>query len=337
MGQTIYIDDIKVEGPMVNDTGIRMLADNSLTGNVMVTGVIGKGSYQNTWSGDWHSEAYDDYALLAAKLAADAKTLDVRGAGRWDEDWDVIKAKCPDLKIILSDDDIAFQTIDENKECRVVPASDVTVTLNRLMPADYWNTFCVPFSMTATQVTEAFGSGTRITKMKSVEGNVMYFEDAATIEAGVPCLVKPATTTGSTITVSGVTITDHTAQSVGNGSFKFIGTYSPVDLATDGTNLFLTTDGHLAKPAAATNTMKGMRAYFQVPVNINARIVFDDGTTTGVEELMNSTVGKSTSSYDLLGRKMVCPAEGFLIPRGYKNCSVQKGMIIKNGKKYIVK
>lgn len=116
VGQTIYIDDIKVEGPMVNGMGVRTVADNSLTGDVVVTGVIGKGSYQNTWSGDWHPETYDDYALLAAKLSANAETLDVRGAGRWDEDWDVIRAKCPEIKIILSDDDVTgIEAIENNK------------------------------------------------------------------------------------------------------------------------------------------------------------------------------------------------------------------------------
>lgn len=116
VGQTIYIDDIKVEGPMVNGMGVRTVADNSLTGDVVVTGVIGKGSYQNTWSGDWHPETYDDYALLAAKLSANAETLDVRGAGRWDEDWNVIRAKCPDIKIILSDDDVTgIEAIENNK------------------------------------------------------------------------------------------------------------------------------------------------------------------------------------------------------------------------------
>ena len=104
-GKTIYIDDIKVEGPMVNDMGVRAMPDNSLTGDVVVTGVIGKGTYQNTWDGDWHSEAYDDYAVLASKLASDALTLDVRGAGRWNEDWDVIRAKCPGIKIIQTDEE----------------------------------------------------------------------------------------------------------------------------------------------------------------------------------------------------------------------------------------
>lgn len=105
-GKTIYIDDIKVEGTMVDDKGVLAYADNSLDGDIVVTGVIGKGTYQCTWDGDWHPQAYDDYALLAAKLAPTAKTLDVRGAGRWDEDWDVIKTKCPEIKIILTDDDV---------------------------------------------------------------------------------------------------------------------------------------------------------------------------------------------------------------------------------------
>jgi hypothetical protein len=101
-GKTIYIDDIKVEGPMVNDMGVRAMPDNSLTGDVVVTGVIGKGTYQNTWDGDWHSEAYDDYAVLASKLASTCTKLDVSEAGRWEEDWTAIQAKCPGIKIVFN-------------------------------------------------------------------------------------------------------------------------------------------------------------------------------------------------------------------------------------------
>lgn len=104
-GEVIYIDDIKVEGPMVNDAAVRALADNSLDGEVVVTGVIGKGTYQNTWDGDWHPEAYDDYALLAAKLAPTATSLDVRGAAMWEKDWSAIQAKCLNIKIIETDGD----------------------------------------------------------------------------------------------------------------------------------------------------------------------------------------------------------------------------------------
>ena len=98
-GKTFYVDDIKFEGTMVNGKGILACTDNSLTGEVKVTGVIGKGTYQCTWDGDWHPEAYDDYALLAKKLAPTATVLDVSEAGRWDEDWTAIQAKCPGIEI----------------------------------------------------------------------------------------------------------------------------------------------------------------------------------------------------------------------------------------------
>ena len=68
-----------------------------------MSGVIGKGSYQCTWNGDWHPESYNDYALLAAKLAPTATKLDVSSAARWDEDWDVIKSKCPSIEIVTEE------------------------------------------------------------------------------------------------------------------------------------------------------------------------------------------------------------------------------------------
>jgi hypothetical protein len=99
-----------------------------------------------------------------------------------------------------------------------------------------------------------------------------------------------------------------------------VGTYSPVDLATDGTNLFLTTSGTLAKPTDTGYTMKGMRAYFQVPANSNARIVFDDGTTTAISDVMRGTKA-GNRMYDLGGRQK----------------SQSKGIVIRDGKKYNIK
>ena len=112
-GKTFYVDDIKFEGTMVNDMGILTCPDNSLTGEVKVTGVIGKGTYQCTWNGEWHGEAYDDYALLAKKLASTATVLDVSKADRWDEDWTAIKAKCPN--IVIRTNATAISTVNAEK------------------------------------------------------------------------------------------------------------------------------------------------------------------------------------------------------------------------------
>ena len=100
VGQVVYIDDIKFEEPMVNGKGIRFYPDNSLAAEVKVTGVIGKGKYQNTWVSPWKEETYDDYALIAQKLAPTATKLDVSEAGRWDEDWSAIQAKCSGINIV---------------------------------------------------------------------------------------------------------------------------------------------------------------------------------------------------------------------------------------------
>ena len=101
-GKTIYIDDIQLNGPMVNGMGVRSYADNSLTGEVKVTGNIETGHYQNTWDGDWHGEDFSDYDLIAAKLAADATVLDVTGSTYESPVWDVINAKCPNITIKLN-------------------------------------------------------------------------------------------------------------------------------------------------------------------------------------------------------------------------------------------
>ena len=89
-GRTFYVDDIKLEGTMVNGKGILACADNSLTGEV------------------------DDYALLAKKLASTATVLDVSEAGRWDEDWTAIQAKCPG--IVIRTDATGIANVEKSQE-----------------------------------------------------------------------------------------------------------------------------------------------------------------------------------------------------------------------------
>ncbi len=105
-GKTIYIDDIQLNGPMVNGMGVRSYADNSLTGEVKVTGNIEVGHYQNTWDGDWHGEDFSDYDLIATKLAADVTVLDVTEAKYGNPVWDAINAKCPNITIKQNTTDV---------------------------------------------------------------------------------------------------------------------------------------------------------------------------------------------------------------------------------------
>ena len=223
--------------------------------------------------------------------------------------------------------DIAY-TINEDKENAAVDADNANVALTRTLSSKYWNTFCVPFTMTAEQVAATFGEGTKITKFNGkVDGTTMNFEASTTIDAGVPYLIKPAQTTTNP-RISGVTLTAAEAKAVisANG-YAFCGTYSPKALATDGTDLFVTREGKLNKPTAKGNTIKGMRAYITVPAGSDAKTIMLNiaGTLVGIDEVVteNADNGKI---YNLNGQYV-----------GNNADSLSKGLYIKNGKKVIIK
>lgn len=223
--------------------------------------------------------------------------------------------------------DIAY-TINEDKENAAVDADNANVALTRTLSSEYWNTFCVPFTMTAEQVAATFGEGTKITKFDgTVNGTIMNFEASTTIDAGVPYLIKPAQTTTNP-RISGVILTADEAKAVNSANgYAFCGTYSPKALATDGTELFVTTEGKLNKPTAKGNTIKGMRAYITVPAGSDAKTIMLNiaGTLVGIDEVVteNADNGKI---YNLNGQYV-----------GNNADSLSKGLYIKNGKKVIIK
>ena len=96
-------------------------------------------------------------------------------------------------------------------------------------------------------------------------------------------------------------------------------------MKTNGTELFLNAAGKFVAPAAATNTMKGFRAYFMVPsgasaaaININI-----DGETTGINNIeTEATVNGKV--YNLNGQYVGNSLNG-----------LKKGIYVVNGKKVI--
>lgn len=218
---------------------------------------------------------------------------------------------------------------EENSGASIVSAEgNASVALTRTLSSEYWNTFCVPFSMTVEQVAATFGEGTKITEFDgTVDGTIMNFEESATIEAGVPYLIKPAQTTTNP-RISGVTLTAAEAKAVNSANgYAFCGTYSPKALATDGTDLFVTTEGKLNMPTAEGNTIKGMRAYITVPAGSDVKTIMLNiaGTLVGIDEIVteNADNGKI---YNLNGQYV-----------GNNADSLNKGLYIKNGKKVIIK
>ena len=205
--------------------------------------------------------------------------------------------------------------VDEDKDF-YLPESNIenaTVRLKRTLSKDYWNTFAVPFEISGANAFDA-----NIREFDSVEGNTMVFKAASKIEAGVPYLIKPSEDIVNP-TYSNVTLSYQPAKGIVRGDYRFVATYVPKELATDKTELFLTTDGKLGYPTSASEaTLKGMRAYIQVPANANVALFVDgEGTITGIEEIDNSQL-TIDNVYNLNGQRVTQPRKGLFIVNGKK-------------------
>ena len=207
--------------------------------------------------------------------------------------------------------------------------NNVDVQLERTLSPEYWNTFCVPFTISADVIKEKFGEGTQVCTFGSMEGTVMNFAHSTSIEAGKPYIVKPTKEVVNP-SFTGVNIEATAAKQVGANGYFMQGIYSvKTDLTTDGTNLFLGDGNKFYKPLGTTTTkMKGMRAYFIVPqgTNFAALRANIDGATTAIDEFA-TVVEQPTDNriYNLQGQFVGTSFEGL------------HGVYVQNGKKVLVK
>ena len=195
-----------------------------------------------------------------------------------------------------------------------------TVKTVRTLKANIWNTLCLPFDVNMSVLETALGTGNNIELRTysnyDAENKVMNFEvaDNATIEAGKPFLIKLNSEVVNP-TFTGVTIKNVAAKTIESNGVSFVGTYSPVELNTDGTNLFITIVNELAKPTATGNKMPGLRAYITVPSNFDfndARLFLDDEATS-INSIGTQKATNSATLYNLQGQRVKHPRSGLYI------------------------
>jgi hypothetical protein len=223
-------------------------------------------------------------------------------------------------------DDVALKevikqpTIDEAQDNSVALADaegyNANVTLKRTLREGIWNTLCLPFSFRASMIADA-----ELKVLTSVEDGVYTFTPATTVAAGEPFLIRVSSTVANP-TFDNVTMACTEPQAKTYGSYSLNGTFSSQDLATDGSQLFLATDGQLYCPDPADYQLGGLRAYFVVPVNQQARVVLSDEVPTAIH--VAGTDRCQDLVYDLYGRRV-------------DSESLSRGIYVKNGKKLIFK
>ena len=154
---------------------------------------------------------------------------------------------------------------------------------------DYY-TLCLPFDLTAEQVTAAFGTCTLHKLVSStLNGSEinLNFEEVDHVEAGVPYLFLPAADI-ATCYFPNVTIDAEASTTVNTTYFRMTGIYNPTALTSE--DYFLGADNYLT-PANDENPLRPFRAYFQIlagaPANAPAKVVFGPHHATGIDPIVD--------------------------------------------------
>lgn len=190
------------------------------------------------------------------------------------------------------------------------------------------NTICLPFNVEASDFGSVFGDAdAKAYQFIGVEDNKLRFEEATSIEAGVPYLltVAQAHEMGNVGKVD-ILVEEPKAVTVDGVTFK--GTFNVKVL--DEKNLFLGKDGNLKVPASTegdNNKLKGMRAFFVLPeATQTAYSLSFGGETTGIQAIEGEKAVKAQGVYTISGVKVAD-----------NTAKLAKGLYIVNGKKFIQK
>ena len=311
---------------MVNDYAVRALEDGSLNDKqIIVTGSLSKGNYQNTWDGDWHTEAYDDYSVLLSKLSANVGFINFAGEGQYakvaDGDSDQLRQKNPNL-LILSPVDffVTDNVIRWDGEKNNTPKMLLNEEYPFYTPIDFHadeveltrnvqagkNFFVLPFWASAADL----GAKKVYTHKEGVTFKMDTDEYNANGFAGgnVPFLADFEEGTDKlTFTDKGVCTTPESFEGT------FLGVYAP----TTAEGMYdVDAQGNLLQLGGEDKVMSFHALLSEKPEE--ATTVLIDGEETGINAVLNAPGVTDTHVYTLDGREVAHPAKGVYIINGKK-------------------
>ncbi len=228
--------------------------------------------------------------------------------------------------------------LDEKDETYEAPVGEkhVDVTLTRsLKSGDKWNTFCVPFDMTAEQLAENHITEVRTLKETSeVQGEAitLFFDKVDEIKASVPCLVKVGEDYTGTISMKNITVNAAEPGSLlSTPGITMQGNYAAMNVPQGA--FFI--NNNVFYEADVTNvSLKGFRAYITIEepaIEVNRMLINIDGEVTGIEEVLGSeTSDEAVDVYTLSGVKMKSG-----VKRSEALDGLQRGIYVVNGEKVV--
>ena len=198
--------------------------------------------------------------------------------------------------------------------------------VTRIIKAGAHASICVPFAITSVPkglyVWEATNYDTK--------NNIINFSKAVEVPGNFPCILRNTTdqdielnwTWTGDINFGNYVGKDANTRKLGDTDVYFCGNWKEA-LVTDGTQWIVKNDGIHASVVKAKGTkISPFRAYFTgIPEGASAKLNFIDGEATGINGV-NAEAAADGTIYNLAGQKV---------------SAAYKGIVIMNGKKYLVK
>ena len=217
---------------------------------------------------------------------------------------------------------------DAESTIKGIVGENKTLALNRTFNPSQLYTMCLPFDLSKDMITEIFGNETKVYSYDGYQNGELSFSIVKEVKAGMPFLMRSEYYVEQP-TFAGVTVESTTAQTVGGGEWDLCGTFGSYELAADGTQLFLTADGTLAKPKVGSQKMRGFRCYLKKATgtaNASAQLpsVTIDGETNAIKTAEYAAPTSGTTAYSLSGMKLNAGCK-----------TANGGIMIIDGKKFI--
>lgn len=306
---------------------------------------------------DEQYSAYSDIIFIAC---------DVDGDGMYNDRVFMIEPAQSDYlsaNEAFSNDKVLFLANSASNATEISNASgkvcNVTLGGRALYRDGNWNTLCLPFNLSETELANnncPLKGATIMTLTDSSNNSfdestgtlTIDFKTMTEMKAGYAYLVKWANGTSSTSPISNPTFWDVTVNST-TGNFnpsyvEFIGITSPLNIYDEQkTKLYLGEDNTLYYPTDPNFTVNSFRGYFQLKDGLTAgtpttsgetpvrafSLDFGDGTTGITTTNFTNDTNSSEEWYTIDGRKIVNSKS--------VNSQLPKGLYIHQGKKIIIK
>lgn len=247
--------------------------------------------------------------------------------------------KCSQCGAVVLSDDIDCAT-----DLALIQGSAPVVYLNRALFRDgSWNTLCLPFSLDADQVVATLGPKAiktlkEATFSSTTQTLTLIFEDAATIEAGQPYLLRWDRISSAPFEpfFESVDITSASPSEIEKDVVTFKGTYNPVAFENENRSVLLLGGNNKLYYPLSGAAINAFRAFFQLNNGITA-----GDPTMGVNHFEMNFGNETTGIIQMKdeGSKMKDGDGAWFTLDGRKlnDKPSAKGIYINHGQKSVIK